>query len=195
MHNKYKNSKKIAVVFAINELYSFCIYVSICSLLKNSPHLMQQSDIIIYNCNMSDRDKNVFNTFDNIRIIDYKFPLKIEKTNAIKIFSIASFARYECFDMLNYYEKVIYLDADILVQKELLNIFNLICENGIGLIKEKTNVKLFSLKIENFSLKKTIFNSGFIVLNRKLKVNFKEITDFCYKTTVQYIKYLYLPSL
>ena len=187
-------NKKTAIVFAINGKYAFCLYVSICSLFKNSPLLMKQADIVVYTNNVSDRDKKTLKTINNIKIIDYDFPLEMQKTEAVKSFSVASFARYECFNMLNVYEQIIYLDSDILVQKELLNIFDLIKDSGIGLIKEKTNVEAFSNKIELFSLKEKMFNSGFFVLSNKLNVNFAQITNFCYQNTVKYIKDLYLPD-
>ncbi len=187
-------NKKTAVVFAINGSYAFCLYVSIYSLIKNSPLLAKQSDIIIYTNNVSAEDKKTLSKLDNIKIIDYKFPLEIKETNAIKNFSTASFARYECFGLLNNYEKVIYLDSDILVQKELLPVFDLIENTGIGLIKEKTNVQAFSKPIGSYNLEEKMFNSGFFILNSKLKIDFKQITDFCYQTTAKYAEYLYLPD-
>jgi len=187
-------NKKVAIVFAVNDLYCFCLYVSICSLIKNSPLLISQSDIIIYTYNISKKNRDTLGTLNNVKIIEYDFPLQLNQTDIIKAFSLASFARYECFNLLNKYERVIYLDSDILVQKELINVFDSIIDTGIGLIKEKTNIELFSQKIGNYDLTKTIFNSGFIVLNNKLKVNFKEIVDFCYKTTVTYSDELYLPD-
>lgn len=186
-------NKKNAIVFAVNDLYAFCLYVSICSLIKNSPELVKQSDIIIYLYDVSDESKKALKTLD-VKIIDYNFPLSIKQTQVIKNFSLASFARYECFNLLNEYTNVIYLDSDILVQKELSTCFDLIKDTGIGLIKEKTNVELFlpSTKIENFDKTKTIFNSGFFILSNNLKLNYKEIVDFCYKATVQYSQVLLL---
>ncbi len=189
-----QSTNKTAVIFAINGTYAFCLYVSICSLIKNSPKLYEQSDIIIYANDISKRDKFALKTLQNLKIIDYSFPLKIQETKAVKTFSIASFARYECFNMLNSYEKIIYLDSDILVQQELLSIFDLIKDTGIGLIKEKTNVESFSKAIGKYDVTKKMFNSGFFVLNNKLKANFKEVTDFCYQNTVKYIEDLYLPD-
>lgn len=187
-------TKKTAIVFAINDAYAFCLYVSICSLIKNSPLLVNQSNIFIYTHKVSDRNKKTLSSLNNVNIIDYEFPLPIQETEVIKIFSLASFARYECFKLLKNYEKIIYLDSDILIQKELISVFDLIKDSGIGLIKEKTNVELFSERIGNYDLTKTTFNSGFIVLNNKLKVNFDEMLDFCYKATVQYSQYIYLPD-
>ncbi|MBQ3835324.1 MAG: hypothetical protein II816_07420 [Elusimicrobia bacterium] len=189
-------NKKTAIVFAINDLYSFCLYVSIRSLIKNSPLLLDESDIIIYTYDISTKNKDTLKTLDNVKIIEYTFPLPIKQTKLIKAFSLASFARYECFNLLNKYEKVIYLDSDILVQKELLSIFNLIKNTGIGLIKEKTNVEMFSQRIGNYDLNKTMFNSGFIVLSNKLKefIDLEKIVDFCYKATTKYSQYLLLPD-
>ena len=187
-------NKKIAIVFAITGNYSFCLYISICSLLKNSPLLAKQADIIVYVNNISDRDRNALKTIKNLKIIDYSFPLKMQETNVVKYFSIASFARYECFNMLNIYEKIIYLDSDILVQKELLNVFDFINDTGIGLIKEKTWTDAFSNKINLYNTKEKMFNSGFFILSNKLKKNYKEITNFCYEKTVEYIENLYLPD-
>ena len=188
-------NKKTAIVFALNDVYAFSLYVSICSLKKHSPKLVQQSDILIYVCDMSDSSKKALNTL-NVKIIDYNFPLPIKQTDVIKHFSLASFARYECFNLLNNYENVIYLDSDILIQKELADVFDLIKNTGIGLIKEKTNVDSFlpEATIKNFDKTKTAYNSGFFILSNSLKLNFKEIVDFCYKQTTQYSQVLLLPD-
>ena len=189
-----KKTKKIAIVFAMNDTYTFCAYVSIKSLLKNSPSLSEQADIIVYT-NSLNSDKKVLKTIGNIKIIDYVFPLEIEKTRTVKHFSLLSFARYECFNLLSTYEKIIYLDSDILVQKELLNVFDLIKDSGIGLIKEKVKVEVCTKNlIEDIDLSQKMFNSGFIVLTNKLKLDFKEVTNFCYIQTIKYIKNLYLPD-
>lgn len=188
------DNKKTAIVFATNNVYAFCLYVSICSLIKNSPELVKQSDIILYLYNVADANKKALSTL-NVKIIDYVFPLQIkQQTEVIKHFSLASFARYECFNLLDNYESVIYLDSDILVQKELLHTFDLIKDTGIGLIKEKTNVDLFTQEIENYDKTKTMFNSGFFVLSNNFKSNRKEIVDFCYKQTVKYSQFLLLPD-
>lgn len=188
------DNKKTAIVFATNDVYAFCLYVSICSLIKNSPELVKQSDIILYLYDVADANKKALSTL-NVKIIDYVFPLQIkQQTKVIKHFSLASFARYECFNLLDNYESVIYLDSDILVQKELLHTFDLIKDTGIGLIKEKTNVDLFTQEIENYDKTKTMFNSGFFVLSNKFKSNRKEIVDFCYKQTVKYSQFLLLPD-
>ena len=188
-------NKKTAIVFAVNDLYAFCLYVSICSLIKNSPELVRQSDIIIYLYDVSEANKKALSTL-NVKIVDYNFPLPITEAKAIKTFSLASFARYECFNLLNEYKNVIYLDSDILVQKELSTCFDLIKDSGIGLIKEKTNIELFiqKEKVENFDTTKTIFNSGFFILGNNLKLDFNEMADFCYKETVKHSQNVYLPD-
>jgi len=191
--NNSQETKKTAIVFAINGLYAFCTYVSILSLFKHSPQLAKQSDIYIYVCDISDTDKKALRTLGNIKIIDYEIPVKIKQTEAVKSFSLASFARYECFDMLNKYERIIYLDGDILVQKELLPVFDL-AHNGIGMIKEKVNVQIFSKPIDGFDFSTTFFNSGFIVLTNKLNVNYKAFRDFCYISTAKYVEFLNLPD-
>ena len=188
-------NKKIAIVFAMNSIYTFCAYVSIKSIINNSPLLYEKADIIVFT-DSSNPDKKTLATIGNVKVIDYTFPLKIKETSTINRFSYLSFARYECFNLLNTYEKIIYLDSDILVQQELLNIFDLIENSGIGLTKEKVNVKVCANnELENINLEKDTFNSGFIVLTNKLRVNFKEITDFCYTKTAKLIEQIYLPDM
>ncbi|MBR4632883.1 MAG: hypothetical protein IKO48_06170 [Elusimicrobia bacterium] len=187
-------NKKTAIVFALNDTYAFCSYASICSLKKHSPKLVQQSDILIYVCDMTDTNKKALNTL-NVKIINYNFPLSIKQTKEIKAFSLASFARYECFNLLNNYENVIYLDSDILVQKELSDVFDLVKDTGFGLIKEKVKVEVCKKnKIEGFDLSKQMFNSGFFILTRKFKLNFNEITNYCYIKTAELCEKLYLPD-
>ena len=48
-----------------------------------------------------------------------------------------AFARYECFSLIEKYNKVLYLDTDTLVQKDIIDLLNI--EENIGVCFEDVN--------------------------------------------------------
>lgn len=188
-------SKK-AIVFAANGDYSFCLYVSILSFIKNSSQFYKNSDVFIYVSDIKKKDAEILSQIsDNIKVMKYSFPLKLKITPSVIKFSIVSFARYECFSLLDKYEKVLYLDSDILVQKELYTLFDKL-NVGFGMIPEKTTTNFFYPYVKEYDRSSVQFNSGIIVLKRKLAnvVNLNKLKEFCYSKTVEYIDYLALPD-
>lgn len=190
--------RKIAIFAACDDKYAFCLYVSLRTLVKKSPLLAQQSDIWIASYNICQQHKTILQTIPNLRIFEYTFPGNLQQTDAIKKFTNVSFARYELFTLLQLYEQVLYLDSDVLVQKELLPVFDLL-QDGIGLIPDshfRTASGNFFTAIPGFDMEATGYNSGFLVMNRNGKwlSQVEAIRDFLYTTTQQFAQSLYLPD-
>ena len=190
--------RPIAVLAACDDKYAFCLYVSLRTLVKNSPQLAQQADIWVASLGISETHKTILQTIPQVRIFEYEFPGGLEQTPAIQKFTNVSFARYELFPMLKLYKNVLYLDSDVLVQKELLPVFDLL-QDGIGLIPDsrfRTTGGNFSTTVPGFDMQATGYNSGFIVMNRNGKwfPQVEAIRDFLYTTTQQFAQFLYLPD-
>lgn len=190
--------RSTCILTACDDKYCFCLYAALQSFLKYSPQLAAVSDIWIAGVNLSASSKKILSTLPHTRIIAYQFPANLPQTPAFANFTAASFARYECFGLLGLYEQVLYLDSDILIQKELLPIFSLL-NNGIGLVADPTICTLgrnFSSEIDGLPMSAKGFNSGFIALNRKGSW-YKQINDirtFLYQSTLNYAPYLIYPD-
>ena len=181
-----------------DDKYAFCLYVSLWSLLKHSPKLAQEADIFVAGFKLSAENKKALESLPGVHVINYTYPSSLPQTSAIMNFTEASFARYDCFGLLKYYEKVLYLDSDVLVQKEIRPIFDQLSD-GIGLVQDPTFTTVrgnFYKEIPQFNMNATGYNSGFIVLNNKGSWANKalEIRSWLYKQTLVYAENLFLPD-
>ena len=136
---------------------------------------------------------NIDNNTDILIYTSTKFKYIIENSkfysNKIKFFvsdnkndiDSACKARLDLFDyeFINNYDKILYLDTDILIQKNINFIFDLIEENKIYAIKEGCidndyydymgGITLFKDEINNYT-DKSGFNSGVMLFNNCIEI-------------------------
>lgn len=194
---KYKQHHN-AVFVACDEKYAFCLYVSLATLIKNSPVLAKSADILVAGYKLTENSKRILHTLPQVKVVDYVYPAPLPDTPAIRNFTAASFARYDCFALLKYYDKILYLDSDVLVQKELADVFEVL-PDGLGLIQDPTFGTVggqFYKPVLGFDMKRMGFNSGFIVLNSQStwREKAEEITLWCYQKTTELAENLFLPD-
>lgn len=194
-----QNKKHNNLIFtSCDDKFTFCLYVSLRTLFEHSPILANNADIFIAGYKISKRNKNVLEKIKGVTVLDYDFPLDLPDTTAISKFTPASFARYDCFELIKSYENILYLDSDVLIQKELMPVFSTL-KDGVGLIQDPTFGTVrgqFYEAIENFDMNRTGFNSGFIVLNNKgswVKTS-EDIATWLYQKTVELAPKLFLPD-
>lgn len=197
---KYLKHKKnnSAIFSACDDKYAFCLYVSLSTFIQKSPALASTSDILVAGYHLTKQSKQILETLPHVSVIDYSYPLQLPNTPAIDKFTAASFARYDCFALLVHYEQVLYLDSDVLVQRELLPVFKTL-KDGIGLIADPTFTTVrnqFYKPIDGFDMNRKGFNSGFLVLSRHntWSDKYAEITDWCYQKTNELAEALFLPD-
>lgn len=193
-HKKHTN----LIFAACDDKYAFCLYISLSTLQENSPRLAQSADIYVAGYGLSDKSKEILNSLPHTRVVDYAYPAELPDTEQIRKFTAASFARYDCFALLKHYEKILYLDSDVLVQKEILPVFDEIYD-GLGLITDPTFPTVrgqFFAPIKGFNMERVGFNSGFLVLTNKSNWAEKgeEITRWLYEQTQKLAKDLFLPD-
>ncbi len=189
--------RSACVLTACDDKYAFCLFVAIQTFLKNSPKLAEQADIWVAGCNLSAVSKQILSSLPHTYLFDYIFPATFPDLPMFKNFTPASFARYECFTLLHLYEKVMYLDSDVLVKKELLPLFDTI--DTIGLVPDPLMTEVgcnFFKEIAGFNMKNPGFNSGFLALKRSVVWNSRldEINGFLYECTLQHAPDLLYPD-
>ncbi len=186
---------KLAFVLGSTGNMAFAVANVLMGVVKN--YNKSNFDVIIY-CdeNFAGEDKRLLNTIHKCEFIKYDFfEGNTEKfdQNILNRFTSLAFSRYECFNLLEKYEKVVWLDIDLLIKGEINGLIES-CKTGIALYcKDGILGNEFSKPVENYDMARESFNSGVIVLSENLK-NPDEISKWCYEKTIEYAEYLKCPD-
>ena len=169
--------KKLAIVLCTTINQMFAVGNVLIGLKKHFSLPEDEYDIILYvNKKLDKRDENAINNIYKNTIINiYKspFPKSFKNSNCALQWSIMAFARYECFSLIEKYNKVLYLDTDILIQKDIIDLLNI-----------ESMAQRF--KSSKYNLDKKLFNSGVFIINDSI-TNGNEIKDWCYKMSAKWI--------
>lgn len=159
---------KINLCFITDDYYAMPTCVTISSILKSK----KQSticNVYILCKDVSENKKNKFLELDSeslfIKIIDMNGKEDFSKYKKEGIPATPT-AMYKFFipEILKDLDKVLYLDGDIIVQKDLEELYNCdIGSNYIGAVKDTNGLDYHSLRNSNYKY----FNSGVMVMNLK----------------------------
>lgn len=139
-------------------------------------------DIIFYTDELKKNDESALKKiFPRIIINIYMSPFKekVEKSSMFSYYSLFTFARFEGFDLLNEYEKIFYIDTDIVIQKDISDIVNeekefCICYYGsetkiIDKLSHNASSKVIEqISSEGFDLNKKQVMAGVYIMSDKL---------------------------
>lgn len=176
------NKNLIYITLFHNEDYIKLLYILLESIYIYG-ELNESSDILIYT------NTNFMNKIRNSSLYNDKLIFKINDNIQNK--EEASITRYDIFDLniIDNYAKILYLDTDIIVIKNIQKIFDLVLENKIyvmeeGSINDEVNYwgkDLFIKNNINFNNYNDLsaFSSGFILFNNceEVKNLFKVVKD------------------
>jgi lipopolysaccharide biosynthesis glycosyltransferase len=184
------NKKNRAIVLGATGNMAFAVANVLMGIKKHSPSM--GADFVIFHNNLSEKDRDLLNSIVPCQFVDYKFPIEITpelENSSFGRYSKLAFSRYECFRMLDEYQKVLWIDIDILVQKDISGIFDY-AKTGISLYREVVPLQqCFSIAVEGYDMEGAHYNSGVLLLSDILPEYHKK-ADWLYETTVKYGKHL-----
>jgi len=112
------------------------------------------------------------------------------------------FEKCQLYNILDYYDRVIYLDTDIIVTERCPNLFEVVPENDLGAFIESNywqysnevnhfeRIKNIQERLGNIKWTKDYFNTGVMVLSKKhknmFKLDKKYIVDLREQTQLNY---------
>lgn len=180
--------KNLVVVFGISENYTFALANVLIGMKKHCKVFWD--DIIVYHDNVSLENQKKLNNILKCKFIDFnELASKITVSETVKKeYSLLTFARFECFNLLNEYKNVIWHDVDILIQKDFSGLQNYGQKSGLAATISVDNFFVesnFNKLILNYNMFVPLFNAGVLCLSDKLK-NYKIMTKWCYDTTTKY---------
>ncbi|WP_432631442.1 glycosyltransferase [Brachyspira sp.] len=187
--------KKLAIVLCTTINQMFAVGNVLIGLKKHFSLPEDEYDIILYvNKKLDKKDENAIKSIYKDAIINiYKspFPKSFKNTNCALQWSIMAFARYECFSLIEKYNNVLYLDTDILIQKDIIDLLNIkenigVCFEDVNTIRENIESMAQKFNSSKYNLDKKLFNSGVFIINDSI-TNGNEIKDWCYKMSVKWL--------
>lgn len=164
----------IHVVFISDNNYVFPTKIAIKSLIKNKNKNTKYS-VNIIGVELTEENINILKSLETNNIkINIIFETNKYKDIGLNHLYVSKAALFK-FQMPNIFpdlDKILYLDGDILIEKDLSELFNIDLENKYaGVVLDADQ----DLRLEDLSLKK-YFNSGVMLLNLK-KMREDSISD------------------
>lgn len=160
-------------------------------LFQNLPH--EDYDIIFLTDKLESEDENALkNIFPKIIIKIYKSPFSKEMLNLRELnhFSSFTYARFEVFNLLEEYEKVFYVDTDIVIQKDISEIINIKTPLAISYFANKMTVSGNFTKenmdlVKGYDLNKVSIIAAVFLINDSLN-NYQIMSKWCYDKAEEY---------
>ncbi|MCW3184592.1 hypothetical protein OJO68_16585 [Escherichia coli] len=173
--------KNLAIVFSGTSNLTFAMANVIIGIKKHSPNL--EFDTIIYHDGINKEEQTRLNKITPTLFEFYtsnEYLLNLKETENIQKYSIMSFAIYEIFNLLKKYKKVIYLDSDLLVQKDITPMLSygpIAMGSGRLTINEACGCYILDENNNDFAR-----SSGVVIIDDSLPC-YEKLTEECYKLT------------
>lgn len=169
-----KKNNHIPIVFATNENYAPYAGVCIQSIIENSSNKYFY-DIYVFHVGLTDKTISLFNKIKTqnlsvscVNISKYISKIKC-KLYSHSYFSNEMYYRILIPDVLPQYDKILYLDCDMIVLSDVAELYKTdIGENCIGACRNLMHSKMIKYVSETLNLEpKKYINSGMILINCK----------------------------
>ena len=176
---------RIDICLTCDENYIPYMGASMVSILKNSGDNDIYFHLIIDN--ISEDNKNKLISLKKIKkceIIFYhnldlnRYKILFEKTNNKLYWSPACYYRLEIPNLIKDVDKILYLDCDIIVRKDISELFNIdISEFYLAAVTHPVNIDHFKTRI-GLTINDKYFCAGMLLINNKLFIE-DNIRDKC----------------
>lgn len=189
-----KNKQVIPIFFAIDDYYIPFFSVALTSLIENSS---QKYDYLIrvLHTNVTEENIKKIKKFEreNIHIefvdLTYYIDKVKDKLYTRDYYTKTTYFRLFLPELYPQYDKVLYLDSDIIVLEDIANLYNIdIGNNLIGaipddIIQNGREFQEYAEKVVGVSSYKKYFNAGIIIMNLDELRKFKFEEKFLYLLT------------
>ncbi len=155
-------------------------------------------ELVIFHDGIKLKDQELINSIFPTRFIEYKYPNKSKNNVILSYFSEMLFCKYECFNLLDNYDEVMWSDYDVVVQGRLDEMCN-VKYNRINCLTYELTIKSMLYKdiVNDEILQYDLDDTGMITpifTISKFNENPKDICNWCYDKTAKWDKDIYLPE-
>jgi len=184
------NKKNLLVVMGITSDMAFAAANVLKSLTEFPPD--KDFDVLIFEDGLSSKDKALLNQIRPCRFELLELPEEFNiSPKQLKRYSKMVYCKYECFDKLENYRNVLWLDVDIVIQGETKALLEY-AKSGAGFVLEPYPLQInFSEKIDGYDMEKRFYNAGIFILNESFP-KWKQAKTILYDKTKKYADILLL---
>lgn len=185
------NNKVIPIFFAVDDCYIPFLAVGLRSLIDHSSEEYEYL-IKILNTNVSEENKKKIKKYEkeniNIEFVDLNYYInKVkEKLYTRDYYTKTTYFRLFLPELYPQYDKVLYLDSDIIILDDIANLYNIdIGDNLVGaipddIIQNGKEFQEYAEKVVGVATYKKYFNAGILVMNLDELRKFKFQEKFLY---------------
>ncbi len=146
-------------------------------------------DLLIYTHGLDGQDKNTLNGLPHCRVVEFSFEQGFvdymmnelpENCRFRDVNKLMRFCHFEAFRLLDEYENVVWIDADMSIQADLADILQY-APFGMTLDTPWKTGDQFIEPIEGFDMEKDAYCSGIMMLNATIP--YKQIYEWLYQKT------------
>ncbi|MEI0528696.1 glycosyltransferase [Brachyspira intermedia] len=159
----------------------------------------EEYDIIFYTDKLETNDENALKKIFPriiIRIYEPPFDSYTQNTDMFTYYSLFTYARFEGFDILDDYKQLLYIDTDVVIQKDISHIFSIkgnwnICYYGndvkiVDILKNNATQKTIDNIIKDgYDVNQKEIMAGIYILNDTLP-KYKEMKKWLYDFVMKY---------
>lgn len=179
------NNENTAVVLGINENWVFAAATLLMGLKDNLLDI--HPDIVIIHDGISKRDQDLLNRILPCRFIEFDQPVpdSIRHSRGTHM----KFSRLLCFDLLDEYEKVVWLDTDMLILKPIDPLFAYGDQGLAMMAHKKTMRQIYKRQCEiwasdpefaGYDFDVLVNNTGLMIFSNKLP-NAQTLKNWCFE--------------
>ena len=181
--------KEIAIVLGATANMTFALSSTLMDIKK---YVNLDFELYVYHKDISEIDKQLLNSIIPVKFIEYDIDSLDVRDKSLNRYSRLAFSRYECFDMLEDYKKVLWLDIDVIIQKDLKSFIDNDLELGMWQTCVRNGFN-FTSSIDNYDMDVNYYNSGVLLISDKIK-NYNLMKEWCYKKTKEWGSFLVCPD-
>jgi hypothetical protein len=178
--------RALAIVMGITPDLAFAAATVLLGLQRFPPG--KAYDVILHHGGVPSRDLALLSSIHPCHFVRYHCPAQIQRTipaDTLRAFSDQAYAKYECFELLGRYARVIWLDADLLIRGDTRQILDR-CRAGAAFAREDKPLRFnFRCDIPGFDMDRPFFNTGVFALSDGI-CGWQDATAWLVDATIRY---------
>jgi lipopolysaccharide biosynthesis glycosyltransferase len=194
MKEMNKSDQNRAIVFTVSKNLIFSVACVMKDIKRLSPNLAHE--VVILHDGIKNSDMELISSILPTRFIEYEMPfddISFIPDSILDYFTKMVFAKFECLKLLRDYKSVMLLDYDIIIQKDISELFDY-CASGIRMMLHGSNVRAqLHRPINDYNMNLMGVSAGTFVFHDHIG-DFLKMYDFCYSCLKTYARELYLPE-